>query len=241
MKRFSKWSKLGVVAALVGLMVLVVGATSAQDAPTNSITVDGYGQAFGAPDVAYLQLGVQITDKDINAALTQANDAMTKLIGTLTDQGIDPKDIQTTGLNIYPNMNYDPQTGTPTGIVSYQVSNSVSVTIRDITKIGEIISAGVEAGANSISSLTFDIANKAALESAARTAAVADAKNRAGQLAEGLGLTLGDPIIVVESLSSSAPPIPFASAQVAADMGKVPIQTGQLNVQVTVTVTFSIG
>jgi uncharacterized protein len=241
MKRFSKWSKLGVIAALVGLMALIAGATSAQDAPAHSITVDGYGQAFGAPDVAYLQLGVQVTDEDINSALTQANDLMTKLIGALTDQGIDPKDIQTTGLSIYPNMNYDPQTGTPTGIVSYQVSNSVSVTIRDISKIGDIISAGVEAGANSISSLNFDITDKAALESAARTAAIADAKNRAGQLAEGLGLTMGDPIIVVESLSSSAPPVAFAVAESAADVGKVPIQTGQLNVQVTVTVTFSIG
>lgn len=241
MKRFSIISKMGVIAALVGLMVLLTGATSAQDAPTNSITVDGFGTASGAPDVAYLQLGVQVSDTDVTTAFNQANDLMTTVIGALTEQGIDPKDIQTTGLYMYPDTGYDPQTGAPTDTTTYRVGNSVNITIRDISKIGEIISAGVDAGANNINSLTFGIADTAALEGQARTAAIADAKDRAAQLAEGLGLTLGDPIIVVESFSSSTPPILYDRAQSVGGASNVPVQSGQLDVQVTVTITFSIG
>jgi uncharacterized protein len=239
MKRFSIWSKMGVIAALVGLLVLLTGATSAQDAPANSITVDGFGQAFGTPDVAYLQLGVQVTDTDVTAAFNEANELMTAVIGALTEQGIALEDIQTTGLFMYPETAYDPQTGAPTDSITYRVGNSVDVTIRDVSKIGEIVSAGVNAGANNINSLNFGIADTASLESEARTAAVADAKDRAAQLAEALGLTLGGPISVVESFASSAPPIFYDRAQEMGGAGNVPIQQGQLNVNVQVTVTFS--
>jgi len=241
MKRFSMWSKLGVIAALVALLVLLTGATSAQDAPVNSITVDGFGQAFGSPDVAYLQLGVQVTDTDVSAAFAQANEKMTDVIAALTEQGIEAKDIQTTGLYMYPETAYDPQTGVPTDNITYRVGNSVDVTIRDVSKIGDVVSAGVDAGANNINSLNFGIADTASLESEARTAAIADAKDRAAQLAAALELTLGDPIIVVESFSSSPPPIAYDRAQAVGGAGNVPIQEGQLNVNVQVTVTFSIG
>lgn len=240
MKRVSM--KIGVVAVLVGLVILVLtGTASAQNAPANSITVDGFGQAFGAPDVAYLQLGVQVTDTDVTAAFNRANELMTAVISALTEQGIAPNDIQTTGLYMYPETAYDPQTGAPTDRITYRVGNSVDVTIRDVSKIGEVVSAGVNAGANNINSLNFGIADAAALEREARTAAVADAKDRAAQLAEALGLTLGDPIIVVESFTSSDPPVLYERAQAMGGSGNVPIQQGQLNVNIQVTVTFSIG
>lgn len=241
MKRFSMLSRMGMIAALVGLLVLLTGAASAQNMPENSITVDGFGQAFGSPDVAYLQLGVQVMDTDVTAAFNQANEKMTAVIGALTEQGIDPKDIQTTGLYMYPDSGYDPQTGAPTDKVTYRVGNSVDVTIRDVSKVGEIISAGVNAGANNINSLNFGIADPAALESQARAAAVADAKDRATQLAEAFDVPLGDPITIVESLNASTPPIFYERAQAMDSVGNTPVQQGQLNVNVQVTVTFSIG
>lgn len=237
MKRFSM--KMGIIVALVGVLALAfTGAISAQDAPANSITVDGFGQAFGAPDVAYLQLGVQVTDTDVTAAFNEANELMTAVIGALTEQGIAPNDIQTTGLYMYPETAYDPQTGMPTDSITYRVGNSVDVTIRDVSKIGEVVSAGVNAGANNINSLNFGIADAAALESEARAAAVADAKDRAAQLADILGMTLGDPIMVVESFASATPMF-YDRAQAMGGVGNVPIQQGQLNVNIQVTVTFS--
>jgi hypothetical protein len=239
MKRF--WLKMGVIAALVGLMIMLGGAASAQDAPVNSITVDGFGQAYGAPDIAHLQLGVQVTDTDVNTAFSEANELMTTVIATLTEQGIESADIQTTGLYMYPEPGYDPQTGMPTDEITYRVGNSVNVTIRDIDNIGEIITAGVNAGANNLSGLTFGIADTGALESEARTAAIADARDRAGQLADALGLTLGDPIIVVESFYSNLPPIAFDRAQALGGAANVPVEQGQLEVNIQVTVTFSMG
>jgi uncharacterized protein YggE len=231
----------GSIVALVGLLALMTGAAYAQDTPSNSLTVDGFGQAYGAPDVAYIQLGVQIADSDVNAAFNQVNETMNAIIAAITELGIDPKDQQTTGLFMYPETAYDPQTGAPTGETTYRVNNSLTVTVRDVSKVGEVITTGVNAGANNIGSLNFGIADTDALESEARTAAVADARERASQLAEALGVQLGDPIIVVESLANNTPSPVAMRADSFAFGGAAPIQEGQLSVAVQVRITFALG
>lgn len=236
-------NKIGVMAVVMAtLLVAVTGAVGAQDAaglPTNTITVTGVGEAFGSPDIAYLNLGVQTSNEDVTVAFNEANEKIEQLIAALKEFGIAARDLQTTGLYMYMENPYDPMTGQPSETLLYRVTNSLSITVRDVTQVGEVVSLGVNNGANSINGLTFGIAEPAALEQEARSEAVNNARARAQQLAELTGKTLGEPIIVSETFGNA---IPFASNfdRAQSGGGAASIEEGQLSVSVNVQVTFSV-
>jgi uncharacterized protein YggE len=209
---------------------------------SHTITVSGSGTASGAPDTAYLDLGVQITDADLGKAFNSVADSIAKVTKALTDAGIKPEDIRTTGLNVYPQDQYDQQTGATTGR-TYQVANTVTVTIRDLTKLEDVITASVNAGANTVSGLSFGIADQTKLEDQAREAAVKDARQRADKLAAALGVSVGDPVVVVEVNGSVVQPMPMlrmAANTAGAQAASMPVSQGQLDVTVNVQISFAI-
>jgi uncharacterized protein YggE len=245
------WRVLGTAGAVVlAILVLfsvagggqtVSAQTNTGIGPVNSISVSGSGDATGTPDVAYINLGVDTVDADVGKAVENANTEIAAVIAAITDTGIDPKDVQTTNFNVYPEDKYD-QNGQATGERVYHVQNLLNVTVRDISKVSTVIDAGLGAGADSINGLNFGIADTTALEQEARLKAVEDARTRAGQLADAFGVTLGDPIIVSEVTGGSfQPPIPFAAQAGLGGGGGPQINPGQLQVNVQVTVTFAIG
>lgn len=229
-------------ALALSLLVAVTGGAAAQDnPPADTITVTGVGTAAGAPDIAILELGVQTSSSDVLAAFNEANNRLNAARDAVLAQGIAAEDLQTLGLSLYQETPYDPQTGMPSERVIYRVSNMLRVTIRDVSKVGDIISAGVSAGANSISGLSFSLSDPAALQAAAREKAVADARARAEQLAALTGITLGTPTVIVEGTSGGSD-MPFpAMAQAYGAGGAAPIESGQLSVTVQVRITYSIG
>jgi uncharacterized protein YggE len=170
--------------------------------------------------------------------MTQANDLMTKVQEALTGQGIDAADMQTVNFNVYTQDVYDPQTNLPTGERLYHVQNFLNVKVRDISKIGAVIDAGLAAGANNVSGLYFSVEDTKALEDEARTKAIEDARARAQALADGFGVKLGDPIIISEGVTSGGLPpyIPFA--QDGRGAASVPISPGTTSVTVQINVTF---
>lgn len=224
---------------IVGLLGILAGAAGAQEYPPGTLTVDGFGQAFGAPDMARVQLGVQTSSTDVLEAYNAANSAIEQVIAALIAQGIAEQDIQTTGLYLYQETPYNPETGQPSETPIYRVQNSLNVTVRDVATVGSVISTGVGAGANTINGLSFSIADPAALAEQAREAAIADARQRAEQLASLTGVTLGSPTIIVET-AAAQPPIAFDMAQMGLGGGGAPVQQGQLTVSVQVRVTFTI-
>lgn len=243
----SRWKSLGIVGVvmLAAAAVLIVPAAAAPNyqmggSIENSLTVTGSGEASGTPDVAYISLGVDITDANPGVAVSKGNEQMNTLSAAISALGIDAKDIQTTSFNVWPEDRYNPQTGNPTGERVYHVQNTLSITVRDISQIGAVIDTGLQSGANSVSGLSFGIADTAALEQEARLKAVEDARTRATQLAEAFGVTLGAPTVIIESFNSIPSPVAYAAMQ---DIrASVPsISPGELNVNMTITVTFSIG
>jgi uncharacterized protein YggE len=228
-----------ILAVVIGLLAAFAGAAGAQDYPPGTLTVDGFGQAFGAPDVAIVQLGVQNSSTDVLEAYNSTNTAVESLIAALIDAGIAEADIQTTGLYMYQDTPYNPTTGEPSNEPIYRVQNSLNVTVRDVQQVGAVINAGVAAGANNIGGITFSIADPAALEQDARSVAIDDARARAEQLASLMGVTLGNPTIIVET-NNGGGPILYDRAQSAMGGGGAPVQEGQLSVAVQVRVTFSI-
>jgi len=229
-----------IVAVVVGLLAAFAGTAGAQDYPPGTLTVDGFGQAFGAPDVAIVQLGVQNSSTDVLEAYNSTNSAVESLIAALVDAGIAEADIQTTGLYMYQDTPYNPTTGEPSDEPIYRVQNSLNVTVRDVEQVGAVINAGVSAGANNIGGITFSIADPAELAQEARSSAIDDARQRAEQLAGLMGVTLGDPTIIVET-NDTGGPIFYDRAQAAMGGGGAPVQEGQLSVAVQVRVTFNSG
>lgn len=231
------------VIGVVGVAVFVTGCTAAPvpAAQTNQtgLTVTGTGEAQGEPDVAFVEVGIDIEDEDLGAAVNQSNRIINNITSALDELGVAEEDIQTTNFNVFQDQRYD--NNGPTGEFFFRVNNTVRIRIVEIEQTGEILERSLEAGANQVYGLNFTIDDPQALQDAARTEAINDAQRKAEQMASDLGVELGDPIFVSEGGGA----VPFASPRFdtfAADeaISAVPVSTGQLNVSSSVTVTFEI-
>jgi uncharacterized protein YggE len=210
--------------------------------PEHTISVTGTGTVTLKPDVADLHLGVLVSRSTVKAAQADAASSMTKVIAALKALGIDDKDIQTSNVSLQPTYDYSTNTNPPR-ITGFQMSNSVAVTIRDLTKLGDAIDNSLAAGATSLDGVDFRVEDQTGAEAQARQAAMAEAKAKAQTLATAAGITIGG----VASISETSAPIPYpvmygAAAPAAADMSKVatPIQAGTTDVTITVNVVYLI-
>ena len=243
----SQGYKLAVVGLLVGGIVLATtgcGATAASAAQVGvdarrSITVVGSGQASAKPDVANTQIGVDIRDANAQTASSQANDRVNAIIAAMKGLGIEDKDIQTANFNIWVEQPYGDK-GEPSGAPVYHAVNTLNVTVRDLSKVGQVLDAALEAGANTVSGVSFSVSDPAAMESEARAKAVANAKTRAADLAKEAGVQAGEILVISEVIGQQ--PIPMVERAAMADGkgGGASIQPGELQTNVQVQVTFAI-
>ncbi len=233
--------------AAIGMLTLSACATpvvAQTPAPANdqphTITVSGNGIAYGQPDIAVAQVGVETRGENPSKVVDDNTTKMNAVIAALKKLGIAEKDIQTSNFSVYAQQNYD-TSGNPTNY-TYVADNIVSITIRDLSKVGDTLGQIIAAGANSISGISFTVSDQSALEADARTKAMADAKSRADQLAKAAGVTLGEPLSISESSGVTAP-IPYSLNVRAADsaaQAPVPVSGGQVQVNLQVSVTYLI-
>ncbi len=213
------------------------------DDAVRGITVSGEGKVQAKPDLALIQLGVSVLAPTVAGARTQAATSMDAIISSIKGNGVDEKDIQTTQLYISAEYDYN-SNGTQT-LRGFRVNNTVSAKIREIDNTSKVIDDAVGAGGNDtqIQGISFTIDKPETLQDEAREKAVGDAKARAETLARASGVSLGSPIAIVEGAAVS-PPVPYAAGRAAADLAQefesTPVLTGELDVVVNVTVTWSI-
>jgi len=206
------------------------GASSARH-----VTVIGQGEVKGIPDTAYVQIGVETEANTTQAALAQNNTQAEAIIARLKELGVAEKDIQTSSFNI--SATYD---NAGRQVVGYRVSNMVSVTIRDLDQAGTLLDQVVQVGANRVYGISFGVADPTELLTQARDQAVADARVRAGQLAQSSGNNLGDILVITESIGSMPFPVPQGRGFAEDAMASVPIQTGEQSFSAQVQVTFAL-
>ena len=225
---------------VLALLVSACGPTSNQNVRT--LSVSGSGDAFLAPDIAYIYIGVHTENATAAEAVTENTTQTEKLMQAIRDFGIDEKDIRTTNFSIYPMDRYDPATGLPSGEKTYAVDNTVYVTVRELAKLGDLLDTAVQAGANTINSVQFDVAEKDEALKQARADAIKDAESQAQALAQAAGLSLGE----IQSISFvDAQPYPIFDGKGGGGMAvdqaaAVPIQPGQLTFTVSVNVTYNL-
>jgi len=233
------------VIALFALLVSACGGptTINQEAQPRlrSVNVSGTGTAYLVPDIAYIYVGVHTEKLSAAEAVTENNDQTQTMIKALQDFGIDAKDIRTTNFSIWPNDKYDPQTGLPTGQKTYIVDNTVYVTVRDLAKLGDLLDTVIAAGANTVNSIQFDVADKDAALKQARADAVKDGGAKAQELADAAGVKLGE-IQNISFTDSATYPVFEGKGGGGGEAAQaaVPIQPGQLTFTVTVNLTYEI-
>jgi uncharacterized protein len=207
-----------------------------------TISVSGIGKVYIVPDIAYINIGVNTRSAQVAEALSANNTQSIAVQKALETAGVDPKDIQTTSFNVYPQPQYDNNGKITT--TEYVVDNTVSVTVRNLDKLSSLLDTVIRSGANSINSIQFDVQDKAKAFADARQLAVNDAHNQAGELAAASGVQLGqvDTITVVEI--NNPVPLNYAANGLGggspAAAPNVPVSAGQLMVTVTLNVTYDI-
>ena len=227
----------------LALVLSACGPTTINQAaqPTvRTLNVNGVGQIYLSPDIAYIYIGVHSESQTASDAVTSNKTQTGAVIDAIKNAGVEKKDIRTTNFSIYPSQQYGPD-GKPTG-TTYMVDNTVYVTVRNLDTLGSLLDDAVSAGANSINSIQFDLADKTQALKDARAKAMEDAKTQAQELAGAAGVSLGN-IQTVSFYDNS--PVPMFSGKgggggaMAAD-SSVPIQPGQLSISVSVNMVYEI-
>ncbi len=233
-----------IAAATLGGAALapLAGAQSASDtvvpapaAINRTISVNGVGRSAAAPDMAILSLSVVTDAATPREALDKNSAGMTAVVDALKSLGYGVTDIQTVGLSLAPAYDYSNATPRLTG---YTATNGLTLKVKDVARLGEILDLTVTAGANRIDGLAFDVVNKDAALSEARVAAVKDARAKAELMATALGATIGRPVSVSESYTTDRP-VAMQSMNAAA-AASVPIAAGQVGLEAQVTVVFEL-
>jgi len=219
----------------------LAGSGALQAATSNTdtgISVSGTGKVQAKPDIATSSIGIEVTGSSLADATSQANTKMSAVIDKIKSLGVADKDIQTTSYNVQP-ITDQPKEGATPKVTGYRINNQVSVTVRKIDDLGKILDAAVAAGANSIYGVSFSVDDPTPYQQQARAAAVKDAQDKAAQLAKAGGLTLGKIISINEGGASPSPVFRAAAAPVGGG-GSVPVETGELQVIISVDVRFAV-
>jgi hypothetical protein len=220
-------------------LVLGMSLAAAQADPAHTITVQGQGEAHGAPDEAQLSAGVSTVAPTADAALAQNARKMTAVFDALKRMGVPERAIQTSNFSVQPQY-ADNAHGGRQSIAGYEVSNQVDVMLDDTKTLGPALDTLVGAGANQINSVGFAIKDPAALKTAARAAAVADALARAQTYAHAAGASVGTVVTISENGGSEIAPMRGMLFKPMAARAPTPVAAGEMDVTANVTVTFEL-
>jgi uncharacterized protein len=231
-----------------GDVVTSPASAAPQDAGTQErprqMRMVGTGEASAVPDEMSFSLSVTAKRGDLDEALGAANRTTNRVLGVLADQGVKRSDVQTTGLQMYPE--YDYPAYSPPVLTGYRVTQRARVHVRELTDGGSAVSAAVEAGGNGVRvrDIKLEVGDPDAVVGDARDAAVEEATAKARQYAEATGQELGDVVSVREVSSPTgtrdamqASVMSYRAANLA-DLAKMPIRAGEDELRVRVEVVW---
>lgn len=205
---------------------------TADEHEPRTVSVVGEGRAASTPDVATLQLGVETTDATLTTAQADNSRRNTALRARLRELGVEARDMQTFGYNVG-------QDHGPEGPIGYRVSNMIRITVRALDRVGTLLDAAIEAGANRVHHVGFGSLDAAEAQQQAREAAMADARTKAAHYAALAGTRLGAVLAIAEG-GATPPTFARAAAPMRAMMSATPIDPGENTITVAIHVTYAI-
>jgi|SRR5690242_13546068 len=221
---------------IMSLCLLSFPAASAQTIPTRTLSVIGTGEVHVVPDTAIVTVGVASDADTASAALRTSSAAISKMLDSIHSSGIDAKDVKTSSLSLEPRY-YHPRSSGPdrSRVIGYTAINNLTIRVRDLTKLGNLLDSATAAGANRIEGIRFLVAHQQGLLDQARKQAIKNAKDKADLYAREAGFSLGR----IQSLTEegvSGPIAPMAMARISS----VPIQSGEVTLSARVHVVWEI-
>jgi len=204
------------------------------------ITISGYGEVKGSNDIAMTTLGYSNTDKDVAVAQAGNKEVMDGIMADLKEMGIDSSDLQS-DYSIYPEYEYG-EDGRE--FIGYRVNSNISVKIRDLSKIENVLSLAGKYGANQVSGLQFTIDDPENLKDEARNKAIADAQVKALELSKRLGVILGS-VVSYNEYSSQSPDVyaKYYSNEAFYGLGGgavADVESGSQDVGMNVNITYEV-
>jgi uncharacterized protein YggE len=215
--------------------------------PETTLTINAEAKINVAPDIAYISAGVTEERATASEAMAAQASAMNGVFAALKSAGIAAKDMQTSGLSLYPRYDYIevPVRGGGTRgeqkLAGYVASNQITARVRDLDSLGKTIDSLVKAGGNTFSGVTFALDNDKALKNDARTQAMKEALAKADLYASAAGLRVARIVTISEGYEYSPQPVMMARAEMAADAGApTPVAAGEVGVTASVSVLFEL-
>lgn len=233
--------------ALAALLVIFSAALPAlaetapqPEASGKTITVRGNATITLKGDYGNISLGVTTKGSTVAAAQSANNEAMAKVIAAILEQGVANDDVVTSSFNVYPTYDYQYNKLSEDQTISgYQVDNMLSVTVRNLDSISKVLDAAMAAGANQSYGITFSSSKQAEAYDQALEDALKDGARKAGILAAGMDKSLGELISMEESDAGYSQYVGTSSLKSEDASAGTPILAGQIQVNATVTLTFS--
>lgn len=209
----------------------------------DTISMNGEGKITAIPDIANVTIGINVEKKSVAEAQKENTNKFNALLAQFKKQGIDSKDIKTTDYRINPVYDYTSSRGQT--LRGYEVNQSVSIKIRNLDKISDVLDIAGQGGANQVSGLTFSIDDPEKLRQQAREKAFANAREKAAALAEVSGVKLGKVVSFSESGGNQPQPYPMYYAKDSLGMGGAgpilpSIEGGSLDIVVNANITYEI-
>lgn len=244
---FARNTLIAVGAAALCIFSAVGPAYADDEKPFRILSLSGTGKVHAVPDTASINAGVVTDARDAKSALAANSAAMNKLFAQLKERGIAERDIQTSNFRISPvYAPYDPKKPRPPQrrIVGYQVSNGVTVRLRDLPRLGALIDDMTVAGANRMNGISFFVDKTDNLMEEARRKAMADVRRKADLYASGLGVSLKRVLTINEHVSGPGRPRPLMRGMAALAKSDAreaaPVAAGEQVLSVTVSVSWEL-
>ena len=155
----------------------------------DTIAVDGSAETFVKPDTASVSFSITQKSSTTDVAMNSVNQRMSDLVNQLESVGVKEDDIKTTNYSVHPEYSYDEGKQTFEG---YRVSQDITVVIRDLDNVSDVLATVNSAGVDKVSQLTFYVDETDEVMEKLREEAIDDAKENAKKLASDLGVTLSE-------------------------------------------------
>lgn len=238
---FSKVSFLGLVALVVLGGVFYMAGKNIEAGKINTpgtLTVTGDAKAYATPNLAEINIGVQIErQQSASEAMNMLKDRMNSVIAAIKQMGIIDSSIRTSGMSLGPSYDY---TNGNQSLEGYIASQMLTIKTKLIDKVGDILNAATDAGANQAGDVRFIVENPDMKKDEVRKIAVTEAQKKAQEMAAQLGVVLGSLKSYEENPGTTQPPVYMRAPTVAADGGSLPIPSGEQEVSMTVTLTYEV-
>ncbi|QDG76567.1 SIMPL domain-containing protein [Labrenzia sp. PHM005] len=235
--------KFALAATLAAVALSPLPAKSEEaSAGFGTITMEGQGSVTVAPDMAVITARVVTVAKTAAEALAGNTSDISKVIDQIKATGVKAKDIQTSGFAIYPRYErVTDNSGRQPDITGYEVRNGVEVNVRDLVKLGDLLSKVVDSGANSVDGVRFQVSDPDEKLDEARKEAVAAARHKAEIFAAAAGVDLGSIVSISETgIQMPRPVMMRAESMMMAKAAPVPVEAGEETISASVTIQWQL-